>query len=351
MAIQDLAEPRSSARRQLGTLPTLEMVARQAEVSPSTVSRILNGTAKVSEEKRRVVERVIAELGFRPNPLARSLAGGRTMSVGVLTQYMDSPFYAEAVRGIEDVLDASGYISIVTSGHWDLHQEERRLQSLVERKVDGLIILTSQLSDESLRTMADQVPLVVTGRTLQAPHLNSISFDNYDSGRVAMEHLLSLGHRTVAVLTGPEDHGDSTERLSGILESASLRELSIPEELIICGDYHEAGGYQATRWLLKSKHVFSGLIALNDQMAYGAMLALSQAGLRVPDDVSIVGMDNLIHSSYTTPPLTSVSQPIYQIGKDAAHLLLGEIAPEHSIQVKNRLQKPVLHHRESTRRL
>jgi len=156
----------------------LAMVAARAGVSPATVSRILNGSAKVSEAKCKAVQDAIADLGFRPDPSARGLAGGRTMSVGVLTQFIDSPFYGEALRGIEDVLQEHHYVPLFASGHWSDPDEQARIELLIERKVDGLIILTGRLSNQTLIETAQKIPVVVTGRYLVANNLFSIDFDN-----------------------------------------------------------------------------------------------------------------------------------------------------------------------------
>lgn len=330
---------------------TLQVVARQAGVSPSTVSRILNGTAKVSEAKRASVERAIESLGFRPNLVARSLAGGRTMTVGVLTQYIDSPFYGAGVRGIEEILTGRGFTPIVTSGLWDEDRERRSLWDFVERKVDGLIVLTSRLSDDELKAFAEKLPLVVTGRDLGPAEVQSIDFDNRLAGRVAAEHLVNLGHREIAVITGMRDHKDSDERLEGILTEVESAGLSIDRRLVVVGDYHERGGHRAMRSVIAAGVPFSAVIALNDQMALGAMLALRQSGLRVPEDVSVVGMDDLPAAAFYAPPLTTVAQPVYQMGKTAAELLLRRLAGELVGPQPAQIVEPYLAVRESTKRV
>jgi len=332
---------------------TLHMVAERAQVSPSTVSRILNGTARVSEKKRRAVEKAISDLGFRPNPTARSLAGGKTMTIGVLTQYIDSPFYGAAIRGIEDVLTESGYAPIVTSGSWDPVLERDRIKNFLDRKVDGLIVLTSQLSDKDLLDISRRVPLVVTGRNLRGENLTSINFDNFKSGQLAAQHLLNLGHTQLAVILGALNHADSELRYQGILQELEARNVDIDPSLVVVGDYHESGGHRAMKQIISAGKPFSGVIALNDQMAFGAMLAMSQAGLRIPEDVSIVGMDNIAHSAFTIPPLSSVSQPIYEIGKATAVTLLRTLVRKDwidSSEQSNYLE-PELYPRNSTRRL
>jgi len=336
--------------REFGNQVTLQAVARAAGVSPSTVSRILNGTAKVSQGKRKSVEEAISRLGFRPNQIARSLAGGRTMTIGVLTQYIDSPFYGAGIRGIEEVLSDAGYIPIFTSGFWDIRQERKRLQSLMERRVDGLIILTSRLHDEELLKLASQLPVVVTGRGIKFPNLYSLDFDNAAAGRIAAEHLVDFGHHDLAVISGPKDHKDSDERLKGICLAVEAKNYAINDSLVVVGDYNEQGGYRAMRQIISRNLSFSAIIALNDQMAFGAMLALQQAGLRVPDDVSVVGIDDVTHSAFTIPPLTSVSLPMHSVGRRAAAILL-DVFTGDSLCVQSEILEPTMTIRASTRRI
>jgi LacI family transcriptional regulator len=300
---------------------TLGMVAKQAGVSPSTVSRILNGTAQVSEEKKALVNAVIDELGFRPNLAARSLAGGRTMSIGVLTQFIDSPYYGEALRGIEDELHKANYVPLFVSGHWNEKEEKNRLFMLQERKVDGIIVLTGKLSKETLLQMAANMPVVVTGRRLSAPNLFSIDFDNAEGACLAVRHLHALGHQRLAFISGPLDHPDAAERLKGYREEVVRRGLPLDDALVVYSDYQEAGGLRAMSSLLDRQVQFTAVIAGNDQMAYGARLALHRAGLRVPEDVSLIGFDDLPHSAFTLPPLTSIRQSVYEIGTSAAQAM------------------------------
>ena len=333
-----------------GSHVTLQTVAELAGVSPSTVSRILNGTAGVSQSKRVSVESAIQVLGFKPNFVARSLAGGRTLSVGVLTQYIDSPFYGAGIRGIEDVLTAAGYVPIVTSGFWDQTQERQRIQNLIDRRVDGLIILTSRLSDEELIALGQRLPVVVTGRDLEAEHLASLNFENFVAGCIAAEHLFDLGHKDIAVISGPSDHKDSDDRLDGIRASAMDRGLRLSMSSVVVGDYSERGGHRAMKTIIAGGQKFSGIIALNDQMAFGALLALQQAGLRVPEDISIVGMDDVSHSAFTVPPLTTVELPIHETGRRAAEILLKKLSGA-PMQTDAQLLRSRLVTRHSTRRI
>jgi LacI family transcriptional regulator len=325
---------------------TLDMVAAVAGVSPSTVSRILNGTAVVAEEKRAAVETAIARLGFVPNPVARGLAGGRTLSVGVVTQTIDSPFFGGALRGVEDELSRAGYSPLFVSGHWNVAQETRCIDMLRSRCVDGIIVLTGRLPDAALIAQARHLPFVVTGRTLKAPGLYALNFDNYEGGRLATHHLLTLGHRRIAFIAGDPRHPDAKERLRGYRAALQAAGVALEQDLVVPGQYTEDSGRMAVERLLDSRETFSAIFAANDQMAFGAALALHRRNLRVPDDVSLVGFDDLAGALYTVPPLSTVHHPVYELGQIAASAMLQLLAGEVPTA---RLPAPRFIARESSR--
>lgn len=324
---------------------TLEMVAAQAGVSPSTVSRILNGTAEVGGDKRAAVEKAIAKLGFVPNPVARGLAGGRTLSVGVLTQAIDSPFYGAALRGIEVALGDAGYSPLFVSGHWSADTEARRIEVLRSRRVDGLIVLTGRLSDTALRAVARALPVVVTGRTLKAENLVSLDFDNRAGARLATQHLIDLGHRRIAFIGGVAEHPDAVERERGYRDALEAAGLKLEPSLVVEGAFTEHSGLAAAERLLAGRTRFTAVFAANDQMALGAALAIHRRGKRVPHDVSLVGFDDIAGSIYAVPPLTTVHNPIQEIGGLAARAMLALLAGERA-QVD--VPPPRLMVREST---
>lgn len=330
------------------TAVTLEMVAKEAGVSPATVSRILNGTAKVSEEKRRAVQTAIARSGFQPNAMARGLAKGRTMSIGVLTQFIDSPFYGEALRGVEDVLAGSGFIPIFVSGHWNLKDEVERMGLLLGRRVDGVIVLTGRLSDQQLIDYAQTTPIVITGRRLKADNLLSLAVDDFQGGYSATRHLLDYGHTRIAYISGPHDHPDALERLRGYQAALADAGIAFDPDLVAQADFHESGGAMAINQFLNSRRDFTAVFAANDQMAYGARLALYRLNLRVPDDISLIGYDDLPTSLYATPPLTTIRQPVYELGKLAAQAMLGMLNGQ---SIDPTLPPLELIIRETTRRL
>jgi LacI family transcriptional regulator len=319
--------PRNHAVRP-GEPVTIEMVAQVAGVSPSTISRVLNGTAAVSEAKTQAINAAIARLGYTPNPLARGLAGGRTLSVGVVTQAVDSPYYGAALRGIEDELDPAGYRPLFVSGNWNAAAEARCIDMLRARRVDGIVVLTGRLPDQALKACAKALPVVVTGRKLSAPGLYALKFDNFEGARLATQHLLQLGHRHVGFITGDPEHPDSLERLNGYRAALEAAGIGFDGTLVAPGEYHELSGMRAVERLLGAPKPPTAIFAANDQMAFGAALGLRRRGLRVPDDVSLVGFDDLPTSQYASPPLSTIHQPAHELGRMAAMCMLQMLAGE-----------------------
>lgn len=327
---------------------TLAMVAETAGVSPSTVSRILTGHARVSDDKRRAVEEAIERLQYQPNVLARGLAQGRTLSVGVLTQDINSPFYGEALRGIEDALVGTGIVPLFVSGHWNVNDEAERMSHLLSRRVDGIVVLTGRLTDAQLSEYSQRVPLVVTGRGVKGRNIVSLRVDDFKGAYRATRHLIELGHRRIAHIAGPQDHADSVERLRGWRAALEEAGIAFDRGLLAYADFHEPGGALAIKQLLESRQSFTAVFASNDQTAVGARLALYQRNIRVPEDVSLVGFDDLPGSRYVIPPLTTIHQPVYELGQAAARALLKLI---EGSRTRVTLPEPQLVVRESTQRL
>lgn len=327
---------------------TLAMVAEVAGVSPSTVSRVLTGHAKVSDGKRAAVEAAIARLNYQPNVLARSLAQGRTLSIGVLTQDINSPFYGEALRGIEDALMGTGIVPLFVSGHWNVQDEVERMTHLLGRRVDGVIVLTGRLTDEQIREYAQRLPIVVTGRHVKGANIACMRVDDFKGAYRAVHHLLELGHRRIAHIAGPQDYADSVERLKGYRKALEEADVPFDQKLVVYADFHEPSGVLAINQLLDARQSFSAVFASNDQTAYGARLALYQRNIRVPEDVSLIGFDDLPGSRYQIPPLSTIHQPVYELGRAAARVLLKLIEGGRS---KVSLPEPELVVRESTQRL
>ena len=331
-----------------GSAVTLEMVAKEAGVSPSTVSRILNGTARVREAKVRAVEAAIAKLRFMPNPVARSLAGGKSMSVGVVIQTIDSPFYGEALAAIEKGLMRASYSALFVSGHWREGDERRCIDHLVNRRVEGIILMNSCLAARELVHVSKSMPLVLTGRHVAGDRIYSLDVDSTPGARLATEYLIGQGHRRIAFISGPGDHLDSLQRYAGYKAALAAARIAEVSKLVVAGDYTDSGGYAAMSRLLESGAKFTAVFAANDQTAHGAMLALHRNGLKVPQDISIVGFDDLPTSSFTIPPLTTVHRSIREIGGSAADALIDLIEGRKPVAT---VPAATLAIRESTRPL
>lgn len=309
-------------RRPSATAATLVEVARAARVSPSTVSRILNGTARVADAKQRAVHAAIARLGFRPNPMAHGLRKGRRMTIGVLAPEVDSPFFGGIFRGLTEALAGSDYVPVVLGGPTDREAEARRVGDLLSRRVDGIVIVTCRLHDEELRDFAASVPMVISGRSLRGARIFSMKLDNALGAELATRHLLELGHTRIAHLQGPPDHQDAAERAEGYRRALRARGVKVDPGLVVQSGFLAPEGLAAIERLLASGRRFTAVFAANDECAYGAHLGLHRRGLRVPEDVSLVGFDDLPGSRFTTPPLTTVRQPLEEIGRRAARSLL-----------------------------
>ena len=326
---------------------TILDIAREAGVSPSTVSRVLNGTVPVAEEKREAVLSIAKKLRYQPNTVAQGLVRGRTQAIGILTQSIASPFYGEILLGIEQGLARSGYQPIIASGNWRTDDEIAALDLLSARRVDGLIVFAGVLSDEHLYEAASSMPLIVIGRSVAGIEQQCLAIDNYEAAKEATQLLISLGHRRIVHIAGPKTHQDATERCVGYRQALTELGLEIDEQLIIQGDYTEQSGLMATQALLSRGVLFTALFAANDQMAAGARLALYRHNLRVPDDISLVGFDDQPASAYCIPPLTTIRQPTQAIGHAAAQAVL-QLLDKQTLQLPTLMTELII--RESTSR-
>lgn len=305
--------------------PTIHDIARAAQVSPSTVSRVLTGNAPVTASKRAAVLAAIDSLQFKPNLVARGLARGKSMTIGVLTQSMASLYFGELAQGIDTVLVGSPYHPLYGTGLWQIQEEFGALSMLLERQVDGLIILSGGLPEATLHTIAAEMPLILVSRRISGLEEQCIHAENYEGAYRAMQHLIELGHRRIAHITGILSIQDAVDRQTGYCQALHDAGLEIDERLIIEGRFHEASGVAATEALLARALPFTAIFAANDQMAYGARLVLYRHGLQVPEDIALVGFDDLPSSAYMTPPLTTVRQHMFEVGRAAAEAMLRQL--------------------------
>jgi LacI family transcriptional regulator len=320
-----LAPVLQSSSTRMSRVPsiTIKDIAREAGVSASTVSRVLNGTTPVASEKRVAVAQVVERLQYRPNAVAQVLARGNSRAIGVLRDDMGSVFWGQILRGVEEGLRGSCHHPVF-AGMWHDSDARHAAERLLAQRVDGLIVVSAgrKPSDQVLNMLAQQLPLVGIGFTAPKMEERCIGVENLEGAYFATKHLVDLGHTRIAHITGTPRHAHATERLQGYLRA--LREAGLPHtnDLVVDGDFLEPAGISAVQTLLARGVRFTAIFAANDQMAAGARLALFQRGIRVPEDVSLVGFDDQPWAAYTSPPLTTVRQPMAEMGAAAVAALL-----------------------------
>lgn len=307
-------------------MPTIRDVAAHAKVSVSTVSHVLNGTRFVEPETEDRVRAAIEALGYRPNSVARSLRRRQTGTIGLLVPDNSNPFFAEVARAIEDAGFTEGYNLILCNSDGSESKEAAYIDVLLSKQMDGLLLISSGNRSDSLQAiLRAQVPVVVVDRRLDDLPVDQVLVDNEEGGYQAGRYLVQLGHRRLGCITGPSSVSPSAERIVGFRRALAEAGIALPLETIIRGDFQYAGGEAATRELLKRELDFTAIFVVNDVMAIGAINVLSRAGLRVPDDVSVIGFDNIPQTSAMMPSITTIAQPIAELGKVSISLLLDRI--------------------------
>jgi LacI family transcriptional regulator len=325
--------PRGSGRA------TIHDVATAAGVSVATVSRFLNGTGRVSPEVSARLRDAIARLEFVANPLARSLSLNRTSTLGLLFPEISGPFFAQSLRGIEAAAGAAGYNLLIYARSAQAAGQPASIP-IGRRNADGLLIMSDAVPDDYLRALhAAGVPLVLVYRSIADLVLPAVTVENRGGVRRLVGHLVGLGRRRIALITGPRDNQDSQERERGYHEGLAEHGLAFDPALVVAGNFSEETGAAGARELLarfpdmrkppgkgRKQPAFTAIVAGDDETAIGAIAALRAAGLRVPEDVAVVGFDDIAPSRYVQPALTTARAPTEQVGREAVRLLLDAIA-------------------------
>ncbi|MFJ8844367.1 LacI family DNA-binding transcriptional regulator [Streptomyces cyaneofuscatus] len=321
----------AAARVRNGGRPTLEEVAARAGVGRGTASRVINGSPRVSEATREAVEAAVAELGYVPNRAARALAGNRTDAIALVvpepeTRFFAEPYFSAIVRGVGAALaDTEMQLLLTLAGN---DRERRRLaQYLTAHRVDG-VLLVAVHADDPLPELLEQLgmPCVISGARHAAEPLASVDSDNFEGARAAVDHLITRGRRSIATITGRLEVYGAQRRLDGYRAALAAAGLPPDERLIAPADFTEEGGARAMRELLARRPHLDAVFAASDVMAAGARQVLREADRRIPDDVALIGFDDSVVARHMHPALTSVRQPIEEMGRRMAQLLLEEIA-------------------------
>ncbi|AKJ28001.1 LacI family DNA-binding transcriptional regulator [Caldimonas brevitalea] len=308
-------------------MATIKDVAARAGVSVTTVSHVVNGTRHVSPEGRSRVEQAIRDLGYVPSAVARSLKRNTTRTLGMLIPNSSNPYFAEIVRSVEDRCFGAGYTLLLCNTDDEPRRQGVYLQVLAERRVDGLVVVSSG-DDAALPDLLAglNVPTVLLDREIDALPCDLVETAHLHGGVLATRHLASLGHRRIACIGGPAELAPSEQRIAGW--RAGLAEAGLGDDsaaLLWRGDFTSQSGYEALHAILRSPEPPTAVFVCNDLMAMGALCAAHESGLRVPDDLSIVGFDDIELARFASPPLTTVAQPKQRIAALAVDMLLERI--------------------------
>jgi len=301
-------------------------VCKAAGVSTATVSRVINKSPLVREPTRKRVMESIEALGYRPSYAARTLARQRTDSLGVILPEIAGGFFTEVLRGIDRVAAQHDMHLMTAFSHGRNDQEELLLRLLHQRRADALISMNLTLPDSFVRESAGQgLPIVLIGRPVEGANIISIALDNAGGADKAVTHLIEHGYKKIAIITGPKHNFDSEKRLEGSREAISRAKLQLPEEMIWQGAFTEESGRLAMmNWMAKGHPLPDAIFACNDQMAFGAMDALREKGHRVPEDVAIIGFDDI--ESARLLNLSTIHVPMTELGATAAEAALQQIS-------------------------
>ncbi|MFD1040434.1 LacI family DNA-binding transcriptional regulator [Virgibacillus byunsanensis] len=302
-------------------MTTIKDVAKHAEVSVATVSRVLNNNGYVNSATKERVKRSIDQLNYRPNDVARSLFKGRSKMIALFVPDIMNPYFPELARAVEDVTNRHGYTFVLCNTDDEIEKELTYLNALQQKSIDGFIIVSSTITEEHIENV--NVPIIALDRILSA-NLSSVTVNNREGGREATEYLKSLGCLRIAHISGPENASNTTERMRGYLDVVKNEDWFL-SSYVVSGGYNFDKAKEVTINLLKNNPEVDGIFVANDLMGVGAMKAAQSLGIRVPEDLSIIAFDGITLGETTSPSLTTMAQPIYDIGARAAEMLIEQV--------------------------
>lgn len=308
----------------------LEDIAKATGFSIATVSRVLAGSDyPVSPSVREKVLSVAQAMGYKPNIAARSLRSNRTNTVGIIVDDIMSPFVPPIVRGIQDCLRENGFLSLIVNSDWDPDQEQDAIRTLISRPVDGIIFVEYSHRVRSEILEKSNKPHMFVHRIFGSPIKNSVVPDDHYGATLAVRHLIALGHQRIGYINGPENWHNSRARYVGYKDELERHNIPFDPDLVQPGDWEMESGYRAAQNLLALRDRPTAIFAANDLMALGAIYAIQDAHLRVPQDIAVVGYDNRDFAKIVRPRLTTVVMPVYEMGRVATESLLAQIAGGH----------------------
>ncbi|MEG8947310.1 LacI family DNA-binding transcriptional regulator [Rosettibacter firmus] len=316
---------------------TITDIAKKLGISASTVSRALNNHPDISLETKEKVKKIAKELNYKPNPIAQSLKSNRTTTIGVIVPEIKHDFFSSAISGIEQVAYNSGYTIILCQSNESFEREVVNTNLLLHHRVAGLIVSISQNTkkgDHFNDVLEKGVPLVFFDRTCEDVDTYKVVIDDMKSAYNAVTYLIKKGYKKIAHFAGPIGLDICKKRMEGYVNALKENGISVNNELIRYGGLHEQDGYDSMNYLLEKKIIPDAIFAVNDPVAIGAFQRIKEANLKIPDDVAIVGFSNNKITSLVDPPLTTVNQPSFEMGKKAAEILINLIENKNVVDTK-----------------
>jgi LacI family transcriptional regulator, repressor for deo operon, udp, cdd, tsx, nupC, and nupG len=307
-------------------------VARKANVSTATVSRVLTKPETVRERTTEKVLRAIKELDYQPNALARQLRRLETNTILVVVPDIANPFFSKVLRGIESIAIPKGYQVLLGDTGNDVDRENSYFNILKQKNADGLILLTARIDSQVIEEVARSFPVVLACEYIEGSSIPTVSIDNISSARKATEYLIELGHERIGCITGPLDVVLGRDRMKGYYQAMARNNLFVEPVLVQEGDFSFESGFNLTLKFLALAKYPTAIFAANDEMAMGAIKAIQSKGLQVPNDLSVIGFDDLKFSSIIDPELTTIAQPAFDIGENAMNLLIKLINKEEVLR-------------------
>ena len=303
-------------------------VAKLANVSTATVSRVIQNPETVKEKTRVKVLQAIEELNYQPNILARYFRRTETKTILVMVPSIMNNVFPQMIAGIDLVANQAGYKVLLGNTYQDPDKAYSYIEELKQKQVDGMILLTTRLDNKVITDIADRYPVVLTSDFIDGLNVPTVAIDNISSSRDAVAHLLELGHRRIGMITGPLNSLLSRDRLKGYRQALLGHDIEVESVLIQEGDHTYESGYNQMNKFLALDKSPTAIFAANDSMAMGAIKAIKARGLRVPEDVAVVGFDNIQFSAIFEPALTTIAQPLVEMGKRSMELLLKQLKGE-----------------------
>jgi LacI family transcriptional regulator len=320
-------QPRTESRRK----PSSWDIAREANVSQSTVSRVINNSPRISKATSLRVKKAMERLGYSPNAAARTLITGRSNLIGLVVSNITNPFYPEVIEAVVATATEHDYNVILCNTQENLELQTAYLELLIEHQVDGAILTSSLLDNEGVmgEVGLGRIPVVMVNRTVEGLQVDSVRLDNTRAGQIVARHLTDLGHRSIAFVGGLEATSTNSARLAGFRNTLADLGVALPAEYVVHGEFTRASGFTLTQQLLALPHRPTALFCSDDLIAFGAMDAIIDAGLRVPEDVAVVGVDDVPAASLRQVALTTVRQHAGEMGRRAVQLLLERLRGGH----------------------